>query len=203
MMSQGGMRWLARLGGFCARHARVVVIAWAVAFALASVGAHRLPALLFSGSGDIPGSPSLRIDHLLRTEFAKSHAQLLVLALHSASLDREPEAATTLFRALEARLKENPLVAEVMVEEKVQDKRMLPVPGTGHIALISLKAADVREAEQAIPLLRTAVEPLLRAAKGRTIPTWSGPLRDARRSPMISINSTPRTRRRQSCARCL
>jgi putative drug exporter of the RND superfamily len=167
MMSQGGMRWLARLGGFCARHARVVVIAWAVALALASVGAHRLPALLFSGSGDIPGSPSLRVDHLLRTEFAKSHAQLLVLALHSASLDREPEAATTLFRALEARLKENPLVAEVMVEEKVQDKRMLPVPGTGHIALISLKAADVREAEQAIPLLRTAVEPLLRAAKAR------------------------------------
>ncbi len=168
MMSQpGSTRWLARLSRFCARHALAVLAAWSLAVALASVGATRLPALLFSGSGDIPDSPSLRIDHLLRVEFADPYAQLLVLALRSAALDRDPGAAATLDAALAARLRASPLVERVAVDEEIPDRRMLPLPGTGHVALISLKAADIREAEQAIPRLRAAVEPLLRTAKTR------------------------------------
>jgi RND superfamily putative drug exporter len=168
MMSQGSsMRWLVRLGSFCSRHARVVVAAWALAVAFAAVGTSRLPPLLFSGAGDIPGSPSLRIDHLLRTEFADPYGQLLILALRSTRLDREPGAAATLDRALATRLRASSRVAGVMVDEEIPDKRLLPLPATGHVVLISLKAADIREAEQAIPQLRAAVEPLLRAGKTR------------------------------------
>jgi RND superfamily putative drug exporter len=168
MMSQrSSMRWLARLGGLCSRHARVVITAWALAVALASAGASRLPPLLFSGAGDIPESPSLRIDHLLRTEFVDPYGQMLVLTMRSARLDREPGAAAKLDRALAARLRASPGVAGVVVDEEIADKRMLPLPGTGHVALISLKAADTREAEQAIPQLRAVVEPLLRAARTR------------------------------------
>ena len=166
-MARRNMAWPARLGSFCARHARGVVAVWALLLVLAMVGADRLPALLTGGSGDIPDSPSLRVDTLLRTEFSNAHAQLLFLALRSPSLEAEPEFAANLFQALQQRWMESPLIADVMLEEDLLDKRMLPPPGSGHIAIISLKAANVREAEQAIPMLRTAAEPLLRAAQRR------------------------------------
>jgi putative drug exporter of the RND superfamily len=168
MLSQGGsMRWIVRLGGFASRHARTVVLCWLAAAALATLGAGRLPDLLFSGGGDIPDSQSLRVDRLLRREFIQAHAQLLVLAVRSPSLDREPAAAATLLQALEVRLRQSPLVAEVLGEDEVLDRRLRPLPGTGHAILISLNAADVRQAEQGIPRLRTAVAPLLQAAKAR------------------------------------
>lgn len=163
----GQRRWLSRVAGYCAEHARGIVALWAFAFALGLVGAIRLPGLLFSGAGDIPGSESLRVDTLLRAEFASPHAQLLLLAVRSPGLDREPGAVAGLFRSLQESWKKSPLVADVMIEENLVDKRLLPKPGTGHVAIISLKAGNVREAEQAIPVLRLATEPLLHAAQAR------------------------------------
>jgi RND superfamily putative drug exporter len=160
-------RWLASLGRFCAAHARAIVSAWAVAVALASVGAARLPNLLFSGSGDIPDSMSMHVDELMRSEFTNAHAQLLVLALRSPGLDREPQEVPKLFDTLKDRWKEDPLVADVIVEADVPDKRLLPVPGTGHVAIVSLKAKNVREAEREIPRLRATAELLLRTAQAR------------------------------------
>jgi putative drug exporter of the RND superfamily len=157
--------WLAPLGGACCRHARVVLLAWLAALAFAAVGAHRVPQLLMSGSGDIPGSESLYVDQLLRTEFADAQPQLLVLALRSPSLDREPGAASALLRALRARWTASPSVARVVVEDDLVDRRLAPAAGTGHLALISLNAANVREAEQAIPILRAAAVPLLSVAR--------------------------------------
>jgi RND superfamily putative drug exporter len=159
--------WLSRLGDFCARRALWVVAAWVVVLALAVVGARRLPALLSGGSGDIPDSASLRADSLLRTEFANPYTQMLVLALRSPSLEREPEAVARIFRTLQTRWQTSPLVAAVMTEENLPDQRLLPRPGSGHVAYIGLKAANVREAEQAIPVLRMAAEPVLRAVLAR------------------------------------
>jgi RND superfamily putative drug exporter len=159
--------WLPRLGGFCCRHARMVVLGWLIALAVAGVGANRVAALLFSGAGDIPDSQSLRVDQLLRTDFSNARSQLLVLALRSPSLDRDTEALATLMRALQAGWQSSPLVAEVIREDELLDPRLLPAPGTGHVALVSLNAANVREAEQAIPRLRASAAPLLRAAQVR------------------------------------
>jgi RND superfamily putative drug exporter len=158
-------RWLASLGKFCAGHAVAIVSAWALAVVLASVGATRLPDLLFSGSGDIPGSMSLHVDELLRSEFANPHAQLLVLALRSPGLDREPQDAAKLLDALKGRWKEDPRVADVIIDADIADQRLRPLPGTGHVAIASLKARNLRESEQEIPRLRAAAERLLRAAQ--------------------------------------
>ena len=161
------MRSLATLGTFCGRHALAVVAAWVLAIVFASVSASHLVERLFSGSGDIPGSASLHVDELLHTEFANGQAQLLVLALRSPSLDREPGEVAKLFDALKEKWLEDAQVADVIVESDVTDRRMLPAPGTGHIALISLNAKGVLAAEQVLPRLRAAVGKPLRAAQAR------------------------------------
>jgi len=165
MSQQAATRWVVRIGSFSARHARAVVLCWAVVLVLASVGASQLPDLLFGGSGDIPDSASLRVDRLLRSDFYRAHAQLLVLALRSPSLDQDPADSTRLLRAVAAKLRESTLVAEVFSEEELPDKRLRPARGTGHVTLISLAASDVRQAEQAIPRLRAAIDGLMRAEK--------------------------------------
>jgi RND superfamily putative drug exporter len=159
--------WLSRLGDFCARRAGWVLTGWAVVLVAAAAGARQLPALLSGGSGDIPASASLRADGLLRTEFANPYTQMLVLAIRSPSLERDPAFRARMFRTLQARWSASPMVAAVMTEENLADQRLLPQPGTGHVAFIGLKAANVREAEQAIPVLRAASESILRAAQRR------------------------------------
>jgi RND superfamily putative drug exporter len=162
-----GRAWIGRLAGPCVAHARAVAAFWVLAVVLGFTGAVGLPALLFSGSGDIPGSESQRVDALLHAQFLHPRTQLLVLSLRSPDLDRERGAATALFRSLYRLLRQSPLVADVVIEENLRDRRLLPGPGSGHIAIIALDAGTLREAEQAIPHLRAAVEPVLRAARAR------------------------------------
>ena len=159
--------WLPRLGGFCARHAVWVTAAWVAVLALSAIGARHLPGRLSSGSGDIPDSASLRTDRLLQSEFANPYTQMLVLALRSPGLDREPETRIRIMRALQARWLSSPLVAAVLTDDDLADPRLRPRPGTGHVAYVGLKAASVREAEQAIPVLRAAADPILRSAQIR------------------------------------
>jgi uncharacterized membrane protein YdfJ with MMPL/SSD domain len=73
--------FLYRIGWFCARYAKSVVAVWLAAFGLGRFAAQSLPALLFSGSGDMSERVSLRFDTLLRTEFAHPRAQLVALAV--------------------------------------------------------------------------------------------------------------------------
>ena len=160
-------RWPSQAGGFCARHAWAVVIAWVVAFAFGLIGARGLPPLLFGGASVIADSESLKVDTLLRSEFAHAHGEVLVLALRSHSLDREPEALAALFHSLKLRWMESGFVTEVVLGENLTDRRMLPMNGTGHIAIISLKATKVRDAEEAIPVVRADAEPLLRTVRMR------------------------------------
>lgn len=159
--------WLPRMGKFCARHAWAVVIAWLLAFAFGSIGAQRLPPLLFGGASVIPDSESFRVATLLRTEFTHSHGEVLLLAVRSPSLDREPEALAALFQSLKRRWKESRFVTDVVLEENLTDQRLLPMSGSGHIAIISLKATSIRDAEEAIPVVRADAEPLLRAVRMR------------------------------------
>jgi putative drug exporter of the RND superfamily len=158
---------LASLGRFCAEHARMVVVAWAIAIAAAWIGAGRLPQLLLSGSGEIPGSASLRVDELLRRDFADPRSDLLVLALRSPSLDRRLEDVLDLLDEIKERWKRDPLAAEVQTDGDLADKRLRPAPGTGHIVLVSLKSGREREAEEGIQRFRSTAEPLLLAARAR------------------------------------
>ena len=161
------MTGLAALGDFCARHARWVVAAWLVALVLALLAARFVPDRMQSGSGNIAGSPSLRIDRILKDEFPYGEGPALVLALRSTSLERRPEELADLMFELALRWYEDPLVADVTLERDLIDRRLLPAPGSGHIVLISLIAEDLQSVEPQIPRLRATVEPLLRDAKRR------------------------------------
>jgi uncharacterized membrane protein YdfJ with MMPL/SSD domain len=97
-------RALSDLGSFCWKHARVVVLLWLVATVTAAVFTGKLTERLLSGTGDIPGSTSLKVDHLLRSDFGRGDAQTLILVFRSASVDKKPAELSTLFADLKRRL---------------------------------------------------------------------------------------------------
>ena len=159
---------LARIGDACARHAGLVAAGWGAAVVVAALAAARLPALLSTGSGDIPDSPSLAVDTLLRREFAPPQAHSLVLTLRSHRMADESEIEElAFFRRLKAEWAKSPDVAGVTLEEDLADERLLPARDTGHVIYLSLRTAETREAEQAVVRLRAAAAPLLAAARDR------------------------------------
>ena len=91
-----------------------------------AMAASRLPDRLQSGSGDIAGSTSLRVDGILKSEFPYGEGPALVLAMRSASLDRRPTDSPSLFFELKLRWYEDPLVADVALERDLSDRRLLP-----------------------------------------------------------------------------
>jgi RND superfamily putative drug exporter len=165
--SRRPVRWLGALGGFCGRHPWLVILAWAALVGAAATGAVGLHERLHGGAGDIAGSPSLRVDRILRDDFPTSVSPSLVFALRSASLERDPDALFELFSLLRLRWFEDEQVADVLIENDVEDRRLLPAPGSGHIAILSLRTDGLLEAEQMTPRLRAAAEPLLREARAR------------------------------------
>jgi RND superfamily putative drug exporter len=64
-------------------------------------------------------------------------------------------------------LKALPQVRAVMTPASVLDKRLLPKPGSGMLVLIGIKASGVRDAEQAIPVVRRVVDSVLGPEKAR------------------------------------
>ncbi|MEO7423560.1 MAG: MMPL family transporter [Fibrobacteria bacterium] len=136
---------------------------WIIIVILGAAGARKAPALLFSGSGDIPRSHSLRADSLLRADFTNPYSQSLILAVQGMDMADTSEAASAigLSRRLANALGALPQVGEVMTPETILDKRLLPAPGSGLAILIGIKAGSVREAEQAIPAVRQAVDAIL------------------------------------------
>lgn len=154
------------LGSLCWRHARLVVLIWLVATFIAGLSVSRLSERLLSGSGDIEESVSLRVDELLRSDFAGTDGQSLILVFRSASLEARPAELSSLFAELKRRLAERALVDSARSESEILDPRLLPQPGTGHLIVIELET-DVLATEQELPKLREAVGPLLQDAKGR------------------------------------
>lgn len=129
----------AALGSLAARYPWIFMAVWAVIAVLGGSGAVKAPALLFSGSGDIPDSPSLRADSLMRADFENPYSQLLVLAIRGYEAPAEGSDVSfsdtagpeSLVRRLEKALTALPQVAAVMGPETVLDKRLLPLPERG------------------------------------------------------------------------
>jgi putative drug exporter of the RND superfamily len=178
-VTAGGGGPFARLGALSARRPWHFMAAWAVIAVFGALGAVKAPSLLFSGSGDIPRSPSLRTDSLLRADFDNPYSQLLVLAIRgldypgpdgsggSQSGDADSASPQALLHRLEKALTDLPQVGAVMTPETVLDKRLLPAPGSGVLIMVGVKAATVREAEQAIPVVRRAADAILTGEKAR------------------------------------
>lgn len=147
------------LGTWAARWPWWFLAFWVLLVSVASNGARKAPSLLFSGSGDIPASASLRSDSLLRANFNNPYGQLLVLTLRQNLLDAD--SLQTMIQHLDQALRALPQVSAVTTPDQVLDKRLLPKPGTGAMILIGVKAETVRDAEQAIPIIRGTVDNIL------------------------------------------
>ena len=149
------------LGRAAARHPWVFLSVWAVIALVGACGARKAPGRLFGGSGDIPHSHSRRADSLLRADFDNPYSQLLVLAVRGLDDSSASAQAGRVEKALTA----VPQVGAVMTPETALDKRLLPAAGAGMMILIGVKAASVRDAEQAIPVVRKTVDAVLSAAR--------------------------------------
>ncbi len=160
-------RLLARLGSLCWRHAWLVVLLWVGAPIAGGSVASSLSERLLSGSGDVEGSMSLRVDRALRADFSNSDAQSLILTFQSVTLDAEPAQVLALQSALADRLSQHPAVATARSESQAAGLLPPPKPGGGHLVLIELATTDVLATEQEVSRIRAIVRPLLERAKER------------------------------------
>ena len=158
---------LARLGGWCWRHAGFVILSWLMLAALAGMASTRLPDRLLSGSGDIHGSASWRVDRVMREHFARHDDQALLLTLRSPTLERQRDGFDPALGAVERRLSQLPAVAGTLHDDDVGDPRLRPAAGTGRYVIIDLATGALLASEQQVPLVRQAVDealqPMLRA----------------------------------------
>jgi len=158
---------LAELGGICWKHAVAVILLWLAATVAAGFLATGLTDRLQSGTGDIKGSMSLKVDQSLQSDFGRSDSQLLVVAFRSASIDRNPAELSALFDALTRGLAARDSVETAIGERDIHDDRLLPKAGTGHVVIIGLKSGDLLTTEQEVPKVRAAVAPIMEKAKSR------------------------------------
>ncbi len=154
--------WAWRLATLVTTRPGLVVGLWGAVFLLALPLALRAPTRLSSGSGDIPHSPSYAADSLLAKDFDNPYSQLLVLTLKSSRPQSDSDSTETeILREVEQSLSGLPQVTEVMTSEHMLDKRLLPIPGTGSIALIGVKTEFIQKADHAVSAIRQRVNPIL------------------------------------------
>lgn len=156
--------WSRYLGTQVVSQPWLIVGVWFGLILLALPTALKAPSFLLSGSGEIAHSPSFHLDSLLRVDFENPYSQLLVVTMkHSHPVLYNPDSTEPLlFQDLRKKLSGLSQVTAIMTPANVLDKRLLPLPGTGEVALIGLKAASIRDAEQAVPIVRRAVNEILK-----------------------------------------
>jgi RND superfamily putative drug exporter len=158
---------LAELGSFCWKHARIVLFLWLLAAIAAGVFTGKLTERLLSGAGDITGSTSLKVDQLLRSDFGRGDAQSLILVFRSASVDKKPAELSALFDDLKRRLTTGLPIGQALSERDIEDARLIPKAGAGHLILIEPKTEGLQATEQQVSKIRAAVRPAFEAAKAR------------------------------------
>ena len=163
----GVASFLAAVGSLCWQWPKTVILVWIAAILVGGVGAANLEQRLLSGSGDIDGSVSQRVDESLRSDFEQQGGQSLILAFRSPSLERRPAELASLIGRLQRRLAGRDLVAAATSERDVSEGRLRPAPGTGHLILVELDTEDLLETEQQLPGLRADIGAVMAAAKSR------------------------------------
>jgi putative drug exporter of the RND superfamily len=158
---------LAGLGSFCWRWPKSVVLAWVAAVLVAGLAAFGLDQRLLSGSGNIAGSASLRVDESLRSDFEHQGGQSLILTFRSRGLERRPAELSNLVDRLQRTLVERDSVAAATADRDMSDRRLRPEPRTGHFIIVDLETEDLLATEQEVPRLRAAIAPVMEEARSR------------------------------------
>lgn len=160
----------AALGTWATRHPWLIIAVWAVLATVAGFGAVKAPGILLAGSGDIRGSQSEAVDRMLVADFDNPYTQLLVVTLQTGDPPGGSESLTAAVDDLEKTLAELPQVRAVMASARVPDIRLMADPAKGNLVYVGLKATNTQEAEQALPIVRQAVNDVLQPIR-QTDPT--------------------------------
>lgn len=149
---------LAALGSLCWRRPWLVVLIWLMATIAAGFATSKMADRLLSGSGDITGSSSQRVDAQLSSQFGGGDGQSLILVYRSQKLDAESAQFSKLEDDLTEKLSSQSHVQRVIRGEDIFGDQVVPRPGTGHFLLISLDSPNSLTTEQQTPFLRAAAQ---------------------------------------------
>lgn len=163
-------RALAALGVACWRRPWPVVAGWIFATVAAGLLIANLPPRLLSGSGDLPGSMSERVDRLIASDFQTGGGQSLQLVYRAPG----GESDAALSDAIEIRLIEHlgslPFVREVASASWLADPDGISRSGDYRVLIVALDSEDTLASEQVVEPLRaaahSAIGPLARANPG-------------------------------------
>lgn len=162
------------LGKLAARRPWWVIGFWLLLAVVCSRWAGLAPDRLQAGSGGVIGSPSEQVDRMLANDFSHPYIQSLAIAVTSTQHRADDATMKALFQRTRERLKQVPVVTEVMTPATAPDPRLVAPPEKGAMVLVGLKGQDVHDAELAIPPVREAVNAVMAEAK-QTDPslTWA------------------------------
>jgi RND superfamily putative drug exporter len=164
---------LADLGSLCWRRSKTVLLLWVAAVVIAGSMVGRLPERLLSGSGEIAGSASFKVDKYLREDFGGGDAQSLILTFRSAGGSMNPAELQSLLGQLKSALEGQRAVATLTNEFQLPDG-LRPRADGGHLILIELNTPNVLATEQQVPRIRAAIAPVFDAASQSYAPVeWA------------------------------
>lgn len=153
--------YLAALGSFCWRRPWLVLFAWLLIMITVSAAIPHMSGRLQSGSGQIEGSMSQKVDTLLVEEFGISDGQSLILTLNSRLLFEDTDQLTSLIDTLDTTLSELEMVEKVISASDIFD---VPADTDTAALVIRLAAKSTLVAEQQVPQIRDAIWSVLQAS---------------------------------------
>jgi RND superfamily putative drug exporter len=165
MNVNAGRSLFVSLGRLAARRPWWVIGFWLLLAVACSRWAGLAPDRLQAGSGGVFGSDSERVDRLLAKDFSHPYIQSLAIAVTSSAHRADDATMKALFQRTSERLKQVPVVTQVMIPETAPDPRLVAPPEKGAMVLVGLKGQDVHDAELAIPPVREVVNAVMAEAK--------------------------------------
>jgi RND superfamily putative drug exporter len=148
-----------RLGSYVSRHPRWILCAWAVAISLGAWGAHYFPAAARGGYTGLAGSSSKAVSDTLHTEFDDPFLDPLAVAVSSPAHAIDDPAMLAWSRAVAQKLRTLPEVRQVADYGTTPDPHLRSADGHQSLILVGLRAADSREQQLVVPIVRAALEP--------------------------------------------
>ncbi|HEY9900236.1 MAG TPA: MMPL family transporter [Pantanalinema sp.] len=148
----------AAFGNWIVRFRWAILVAWAIAIAVASLGSTRISGVLSGGSAGVPGSPSEAVEHVLRHAFRNPFTHLVAVTV--ADTARAPDAARLdrAIASLASDLRRDPSVAQVLAPGDASPLKLSADAGARAVLLVGLKAKDASEAVNLVPRVRAAVK---------------------------------------------
>ncbi len=150
----------ARWGAWVARHPWPVVIAWAVAIVLGTLGSGAFDRVAQNGASGIAGSGSAAVDEALRRDFDNPFLEPLVVTAWTPQHTLAEPAVAAWHRQAAAALRAVTDVAAVADAAEGGDPQLRSADGHLGLSLVGLAHNDVPAQQRAVPRVRAAAAAL-------------------------------------------